>query len=67
MMEPLLVLNIGWMEKYKGLEEDQLIGGGAYVWEHGLVGRYLIFCLLKDLCTDLFNHLGEKKFLITVE
>jgi hypothetical protein len=34
-MEPLLVLNIGWMEKYKGLEEDQVIGGGLYVWEHG--------------------------------
>ncbi len=35
MMEPILVLNVGWMDKYKGLTDDEITGGGDYVKKHG--------------------------------
>ncbi len=38
-MEPLLVLNVGWMKKYRGLEDDQITDGGTYVTENGWGGE----------------------------
>lgn len=42
-MESILVLNVGWMKNYKGLEDDQLTDGGAYVGEHGWGGEIFNF------------------------
>lgn len=54
-------------ENYKGLEDDQLTDGGAYVREYGWGGRYLISYLFKGLCTDMFNHPVGRKFPIIAE
>jgi len=43
MREPILVLNVGWMTKYKGLNDDELTDGGAYVGEHGYGGEIFNF------------------------
>ncbi|CAG0983214.1 hypothetical protein ANRL3_02267 [Anaerolineae bacterium] len=34
-MTRILFCNTGWMRKYQGLKQDPIIGGGAYVREHG--------------------------------
>lgn len=41
--EPILVLNVGWMEKYSGLENDELTDGGAFVVKHGSGGEIFNF------------------------
>lgn len=33
-MARMVFLNIGWMERYQGLEDDSIVGGGAYVNEN---------------------------------
>lgn len=36
MMVPMIFLRIGWMERYRGQTvADQIVGGGAFVVEHG--------------------------------
>lgn len=34
-MEKMIFLDIGWMEYYKGLTNDSIVGGGSFVQEHG--------------------------------
>jgi hypothetical protein len=34
-MQKMIFLNVGWMKDYKGLENDKITSGGAYVQEHG--------------------------------
>lgn len=61
MMEPLVVLNIGWMEKYKGLEEDQLTDGGAFVWEHGWGGEIFNFLPFEGFMYGYVQPPGRKE------
>ena len=34
-MDPMLFLNVGWMRKYRGLDDDTIIGGGSYIRDTG--------------------------------
>mgnify|MGYP003590855545 CR=1 FL=1 len=43
MRDPIIVMNVGWMKKYRGLENDELRDGGAYVVEHGYGGEIFNF------------------------
>jgi uncharacterized protein DUF3883 len=43
-VEPMVFLNIGWMNEYKGLDGgDTIQGGGAWVQEHGFGGEIFNF------------------------
>ena len=39
-MEPIILFNIGWMRRYRGLSPtDRIVGGGGYVVEHHTGGE----------------------------
>ncbi|MDE0037087.1 MAG: DUF3883 domain-containing protein [Gammaproteobacteria bacterium] len=39
-MEPIILFNIGWMRRYRGLTRtDRIVGGGGYVDKHGTGGE----------------------------
>ena len=59
--EPLLVLNVGWMKKYKGLEDDELTDGGAYVGEHGWGGEILNFLPFQGALYGYVQPPGKKQ------
>jgi len=60
-MELLLVLNVGWMKKYIGLEDDQLTDGGAYVVEHGWGGEIFNFLPFEGYMYGFFQPPGKKE------
>lgn len=60
-MEPLLVLNVGWMKNYKGLEDDQLTDGGAYVGEHGWGGEIFNFLPFEGFMYGYVQPPGRKE------
>jgi len=47
MKKPILVCNIGWMEKYRGLTGDKIIGGGAFVEKKGYGHEIYNFAAVK--------------------
>ena len=61
MKEPLLLLNVGWMKKYKGLEDDELTDGGAYVGEHGWGGEILNFLPFQGAVYGYVQPPGKKQ------
>lgn len=61
MREPLLVLNVGWMERYKGLEDDHLSDGGAYVGEHGWGGEIFNFLPFEGFMYGFVQPPGRKE------
>ncbi len=39
-MEPIILFNVGWMRRYRGLTPtDRIVGGGGYVDKHETVGE----------------------------
>ena len=39
-MEPIILFNVGWMRRYRGLTQtDRIVGGGRYVDQHGIGGE----------------------------
>jgi hypothetical protein len=60
-MEPLLVLNVGWMKNYKGLKDDQLTNGGAYVREHGWGGEIFNFLPFEGFMYGCVQPPGRKE------
>lgn len=61
MREPILVLNVGWMKKYRGLENDELTDGGAYVVEHGYGGEIFNFLPFQGSMYGYVQPPGRKK------
>lgn len=68
---PLLVCNIGWMERYQGLEGagDQIVGGGRFVNENERGGEVCNFVRCED--GYVYGHVetirGEKDRQIVIE
>ena len=56
----MLFCLVGWMEKYQGLEEDSIQGGGSYIDENGtgseIHGSKGTFILLPQRNFRLNNH-----------
>lgn len=48
-MEKILFLNIGWMEKYSGLANDKIQGGGEYVRKKGYGHEIFNFSAYKGM------------------
>jgi len=61
MRDLLLVLNVGWMTKYKGLENDELTDGGAYVGEHGYGGEIFNFAPFQGSMYGYVQPPGKKQ------
>ena len=54
----MLFCLVGWMEKYQGLEEDSIKGGGSYIAEHGTgseIHNYSIETIPED-----FNFVSDR-------
>ena len=61
MREPIIVLNVGWMKYYKGLEGDELTDGGAFVREHGWGGEILNFLPFEGYMYGCVQPPGKKE------
>lgn len=56
-MSPILFINTGWMDFYRGVKNDSISGGGKYVKQHGWGGEIFNF---KPWNRDLFGY-GQPK------
>jgi len=54
---PILFINTGWMDFYRGVKNDSISGGGKYVKQHGWGGEIFNF---KPWNSDLFGY-GQPK------
>lgn len=62
MKEPLLVLNVGWMKNYRGLTDDELTDGGAYVKEYAWGGEIFNFMPFQGVLYGYFQPPGQAPY-----
>jgi len=56
-----LFCNIGWMEHYEGLKKkDRIVGGGAYVTEHGIGHEVCNFSPIGRNCYGYVQFFGDR-------
>jgi prepilin-type processing-associated H-X9-DG protein len=61
MREPLLVMNVGWMTKYQGLEDDKITDGGEFVGKQGFGGEIFNFLPFEGFMYGYVQPPGKKE------
>lgn len=57
----IIIFNVGWMRYYRGLEEDEIKRGGAYIREHGYGGEIYNFLPFNGFMYGYVQPPGRKE------
>ena len=59
--DKVIIFNVGWMTYYRGLEEDEIERGGAYITDHGYGGEIYNFLPFNGFMYGYVQPPGRKE------